>query len=314
MLCRSIWRYIAPLLPSSHKQYAMKIGTNLSRNMPTLQQGIGSMATVGWIRVPKSYSRMFFSFSAKPHRIDSRTALVPRAASTSSRSKHLYRCSECGETTLQWSGQCMSCKAWGTLEKEAIQMSSNSEAGGGGGGGARAAARFAQSNKLGRGGQKDVAGESLEGDGGIMDSTRLKRDGENRRGSWIQEGEPPRKLSDVSRIQKNGKKSWRIRLPGPNGEELARVLGGGIVPGSLILVGGEPGVGKSTLLLQVADLVSRQSSGSEGAAQDVVLYVSGEESVEQIGSRAARMGMEKNENVFIYRYVSKDELINEKIK
>jgi DNA repair protein RadA/Sms len=203
----------------------------------------------------------------------------------------------------------MSCKAWGTLEKELIQVSSNSEAGGGGGG-ARAAARFAQSNKLGRGGQKDVAGES---DGGIMDSARLKRDGgETRRGSWIQEGEPPRKLSDVSKDQNNGKKAWRIRLPGPNGEELARVLGGGIVPGSLILVGGEPGVGKSTLLLQVADLVSRQSSGSEGGAQDVVLYVSGEESVEQIGSRAARMGMEKNENVFIYRYVLKDEFTRNK--
>jgi len=196
----------------------------------------------------------------------------------------------------------MSCKAWGTLEKEAIQVSSSSDAGGGGGG-ARAAARFAQSSKIGRGGQNDVAGESLEDDVGIMGSKRLRRGEEtveNRRGSWIQEGEPPRKLSDVSRIQNNGQKAWRIRLPGPNGEELARVLGGGIVPGSLILVGGEPGVGKSTLLLQVADLVSKQSGGPE----EVVLYVSGEESVEQIGSRAGRMGMEKNENVFIYRYVS----------
>lgn len=47
--------------------------------------------------------------------------------------------------------------------------------------------------------------------------------------------------------------TWRLSLPGDTGEEVARVLGGGVVPGSLILVGGDPGIGKSTLLLQVRD-------------------------------------------------------------
>ncbi|MEN6435821.1 MAG: DNA repair protein RadA [Anaerolineaceae bacterium] len=74
------------------------------------------------------------------------------------------------------------------------------------------------------------------------------------------------------------------RLPLSIGE-FARVLGGGVVPGSIILVGGDPGIGKSTLLLQVA---------LEMATQTKVLYVSGEESERQIKMRAARL-MPKSE-------------------
>jgi len=66
--------------------------------------------------------------------------------------------------------------------------------------------------------------------------------------------------------------------------EFNRLLGGGIVPGSLILIGGEPGVGKSTLLLQLAALIAER----EGRA----LYVSGEESVQQLRLRADRLGLQ----------------------
>jgi DNA repair protein RadA/Sms len=72
------------------------------------------------------------------------------------------------------------------------------------------------------------------------------------------------------------------RLPTGLGE-LDRVLGGGIVPGSLLLIGGEPGVGKSTLLLQVAGGVAGASGG--------VLYATGEESAGQVRLRAARLGL-----------------------
>lgn len=65
-------------------------------------------------------------------------------------------------------------------------------------------------------------------------------------------------------------------------KELDRVLGGGIVPGSLVLVGGDPGIGKSTLLLQVC----RKLAGDKRN----VLYISGEESLKQIKLRAARIG------------------------
>lgn len=72
--------------------------------------------------------------------------------------------------------------------------------------------------------------------------------------------------------------------------ELNRVLGGGIVRGSLVLVGGDPGIGKSTLLLQVSESVAQ--SGKK------VLYISGEESESQIKMRAERLNA-KSENLFI---------------
>ena len=72
--------------------------------------------------------------------------------------------------------------------------------------------------------------------------------------------------------------------------ELNRVLGGGIVKGSLVLVGGDPGIGKSTLLLQVSESVAQ--TGKK------VLYISGEESESQIKMRAERLGV-KSENLYI---------------
>ena len=72
--------------------------------------------------------------------------------------------------------------------------------------------------------------------------------------------------------------------------ELDRVLGGGIVPGSLVLVGGDPGIGKSTLLLQVCRNLAQSGNA--------VLYISGEESLRQIKLRADRLG-EFNENLQI---------------
>lgn len=80
----------------------------------------------------------------------------------------------------------------------------------------------------------------------------------------------------LSEIDMQEKERMKTRFP-----ELDRVLGGGIVPGSMILVGGDPGIGKSTLLLQVCRNLSDTMS---------VLYVSGEESLQQIKMRAERIG------------------------
>lgn len=80
----------------------------------------------------------------------------------------------------------------------------------------------------------------------------------------------------LSEIDMQEKERMKTRFP-----ELDRVLGGGIVPGSMILVGGDPGIGKSTLLLQVCRNLSDFMS---------VLYVSGEESLQQIKMRAERIG------------------------
>jgi len=87
----------------------------------------------------------------------------------------------------------------------------------------------------------------------------------------------PRSIGDVSSDAED-----RIQLPI---EEFARVLGGGIVPGSIVLVGGDPGIGKSTLMLQMA---------MEMSSRKRVLYVSGEESERQIKMRAVRLNGKKD--------------------
>lgn len=83
--------------------------------------------------------------------------------------------------------------------------------------------------------------------------------------------------------------------------EFNRVLGGGIVPGSLILIGGEPGIGKSTLLLQVSALVAK--------AQGKVVYVSGEETPNQIKLRAKRLGI-NGEGLFLLAETDIDTLLS----
>ncbi len=81
-------------------------------------------------------------------------------------------------------------------------------------------------------------------------------------------------------------------------EELNRVLGGGLVPGSLVLIGGEPGIGKSTLMLQVALQLNEVK----------VLYISGEESQQQLKMRADRIGI-KNQNCFILTETDTQEIV-----
>ncbi len=83
-------------------------------------------------------------------------------------------------------------------------------------------------------------------------------------------------------------------------KEVDRVLGGGIIPGSVILIGGEPGIGKSTLLLQIANNIAKKNK---------ILYVSGEESLEQIKHRADRLNI-KNENLLVLSETNLYNIIN----
>ncbi len=95
------------------------------------------------------------------------------------------------------------------------------------------------------------------------------------------EGAKPVSVTDIDEAQ-------TPRLPTGIGE-FDRVLGGGIVPGSAVLIGGEPGIGKSTLLLQVANQLAQKLSADKKNARPI-LYVTSEESTRQTKLRASRLG------------------------
>lgn len=101
----------------------------------------------------------------------------------------------------------------------------------------------------------------------------------------------------INIIEVETKDEPRIKTPS---EELNRVLGGGIVLGSVTLIGGEPGIGKSTLLLQLALKMKKK-----------ILYVSGEESASQIKMRADRLAEMQNPNCFLFTETSMEKILYE---
>lgn len=135
--------------------------------------------------------------------------------------------------------------------------------------------------------------------------------GESDEGPVVQRTWLPQKPEEVQPVRllevNKGMKQldWRIPLSGLFGNEVARVLGGGLVPGSLVLIGGDPGVGKSTLLLQMAAIIADVHDLGEPSP---VVYVSGEESVEQIGNRADRM-MIATEELFLYSSTDIEDIV-----
>ena len=196
----------------------------------------------------------------------------------------VYFCQNCGFESAKWMGQCPACHEWNSFVEEPAAGSSAPKAG------TKATAGVVQWGSLGidRKSGSDAASSS--------------------HAQWRSRGEAL-PLKEI-RAEDSQRVSTGI-------SEMDRVLGGGIVPGSLVLVGGDPGIGKSTLLLQVCrnltlpgvqNRASREPEphNAESAAQPglqnggsawasrreamKVLYVSGEESQQQIKLRANRMG------------------------
>jgi len=141
------------------------------------------------------------------------------------KTKTLFICTECGNETPRWQGQCPACNEWNTLVEEMAPTR----------------------KRAARAGVPEIPGV------------------------------PPAAPMRLREVEGSEGARWSAGL-----EEFDFVLGGGIVPGSVVLVGGEPGIGKSTILLQVAAQLE--------AAGRRTLYVSGEESALQVKLRAERLG------------------------
>ena len=108
----------------------------------------------------------------------------------------------------------------------------------------------------------------------------------------LRESEKPRKLNSVE-----GRDEIRTKT---GYEEVDRVLGGGLVKGSLVLLGGEPGIGKSTLILQLCNKLASEGDKTAGDEnRGIVLYVSGEESAEQVKLRADRLNIDNDNIMFL---------------
>jgi DNA repair protein RadA/Sms len=117
----------------------------------------------------------------------------------------------------------------------------------------------------------------------------------------VEEGAAQLKNRDVNPYVLSEIKGLEIDRTKTGISELDQVLGGGLVMGSVILVGGEPGIGKSTIMLQVAGIL--------GAAGHKILYASGEESPSQIKMRAERLGI-KTDNLFILATNSLEDILS----
>jgi DNA repair protein RadA/Sms len=172
-----------------------------------------------------------------------------------------YLCSECGWSGPKWYGRCPECGEWGTIEEF-------HEARGGISRGAHSGSR---SGGRGRGSARgNGAGTGASGTGASAATRTLAIDPSVQALPVTDEGG----ITDEDRIATGF-------------SEFDRVLGGGVVPGSVILIAGEPGIGKSTLLLEAAGRIAAADPAN-------VLYVSGEESQSQIRMRAKRIGAMHN--------------------
>ena len=177
----------------------------------------------------------------------------------------IFFCQNCGYESAKWMGQCPACHEWNTFAEELVSPKAS------GSGSGKPTAGVVQWDSLGI--RKGTAGTGSGSD--TSAGTAGSKAGAGKRA-----GLRALPLKDIT-VNDTGRMSTGIA-------EMDRVLGGGLVQGSLILVGGDPGIGKSTLLLQVCRNLT--TPGKEMSEPVRVLYVSGEESQQQIKLRANRMG------------------------
>lgn len=144
------------------------------------------------------------------------------------KAKNIFVCSNCDAQFPKWSGRCLDCGSWGSLQPKTVEDKKN--------------------NKI---------------------------------------------IEKAEIIDLNNIKSTKLERLDSGINEINRVLGGGFVPGSLILLAGEPGIGKSTIVAQIADNIGKKIKNKK------VVYVSGEESATQIKDRLQRLNCDLRNILFI---------------
>ncbi|CAM9448661.1 unnamed protein product, partial [Phaeothamnion confervicola] len=246
--------------------------------------------------------------------LNSRSPPSARKALGSSSKTHttVYVCEVCGSEHVQWIGRCPTCREWNSVRAFKVRREPGNT--------------YSIPLHIPSGGRLREVRPTLGGGAGtaqndhsLLPPSYFRSDTAN---GWVPPdlsgyGMPSR-LTDVN----TDECQRRMAMPG---QEFSRVLGGGLVPGSVVMVGGDPGVGKSTLLLQLAGKMAAvqrrvykrnfqpfslveaavkhpqssldrsviSSRASEAAAPEPgpVVYVSGEESTAQVASRAMRLGI-----------------------
>ena len=183
----------------------------------------------------------------------------------------VYVCTHCAAESVKWMGRCPTCKEWNTMQEHTVAR--------------RSAAELPQ-----------------PWFGGASSSSWLDNHPHGDNNNNNNNSHLPIQLNRV--LQDATRRQSRILIP--NDEEFNNVLGGGLFPGSLSLVGGAPGVGKSTLLLQVAASLAAPRVGigmgtddsrtTKASTVGPVWYVSGEETPEQIAHRAQRLLVNDNDD------------------
>lgn len=207
-------------------------------------------------------------------------AFPPGKRAVMPRPSTMFLCQNCGHEEVRWLGRCPVCGEWNSFVEFKLPVAGGEAKGARGYGSQRGAAAGGRAGRAGRSGGGAGAAGGRAGAGG--------RGGPGGAGGAAGQGAaggvPGLALGDLRPVPLAEVASAENRRLPVEPQEIARVLGGGLVEGSVVLLGGEPGVGKSTLLTGLALRWARRGVR--------VLYIAGEESPAQIRMRGERMGFD----------------------